>query len=1169
MLGSIISSIGGSVGKYFGGGILSTIGRYAGKQLGDYLEKKWFQKKITTNKFTNVKDSFRISKAEYGTPIPLIFGRMRLYGQIIWADRITQKRNISSISKYFKKANTTVNRQTTELEYYANFAIALCEGEILDIDRVWYNDELIDLSRYKFRLYKGDEEQLPDPLISSLSEEPTPGYRGLAYIVFEELPLADFNDMIPNFSFEVSRKANIKKDASVEEIVKSMIMIPGSGEYVYDTIIQEKTLLSPYGGIIAKNNINSHNHYNIADSIHSLNQLQMVCENIEWVAPVVCWFGDNVNAKDCIIRPAVEFKNKNITYSENWRVGKYDRNNAYEITKDEHNNPIYGGSINDASVIRYLAEIRSRNLKIMFYPMFFLDVDLKPWRGRVTGEPQDIANFFNREHGYNDFILHYANLVKDHVDAFIIGSELIGLTRVTDGMRYPAVDELVKLAARVKQIMGNNVEISYAADWSEYHHTEGGWFNLDPLWSSPNIDFIGIDAYFPVTNSLSSAIKPEDIAVGWMTGEGYDYYIDQKDQTKKTLQPQYAWKNLRYWWENVHINPNNMQTNWVPRSKKIWFTEFGFPSIDKAPNQPNVFFDPKCIDGGVPRYSSGEIDFSIQRKAIRAFIEYWQTQEYIGQMFLWTWDARPYPAWPHMNIWRDEHLWEKGHWVNNKFGASNLASIILEISHRCLINIDNIDVSSIDQPVEGYLICNKITALDAINTLRATYFFDINSYASEIITFVKRGYGRELTINPTKCIKLTENSFFEEVEIPSTSTLGKIDLYYIDQNDHYNSHYKYINNESKSYINKASINLPIVMTEFEAQKIGTLIINNAAVEDRLIKFIISSIDTPIKPCDFVTLHHNEKQYSLRLINVVFQGLKLIITGIIDDRNSYFTIPHAKSKLNMISTNKIEDRLVVRNIPHLSENINLPSVVIYFRGSQSSTLYAKFAQNNDWSRVKTIQPSSHSIAQITHFHQSQNSNIFLIDEESYLLIQVDNFTPSSDDEWKFAFVGQELIGFKNICQTDKNLYHISYLTRALHGTEQYMNHNTGEFFVMIDNYADIITVSDKLENQQIDFKCGTALTSMVLPNLIDRCYLPIITEKKITHNNLYLKWSMRHLDDGNWQFKENNTNYQFIIEIISNGKNHIYQTFEREINIDLNSFTLSDNHEINIMIHTNQ
>jgi hypothetical protein len=201
-------------------------------------------------------------------------------------------------------------------------------------------------------------------------------------------------------------------------------------------------------------------------------------------------------------------------------------------------------------------------------------------------------------------------------------------------------------------------------------------FNLDPLWASKDIDFIGIDAYFPVTESVLSAITPEEIALGWTKGEGYDYYLDNIDRNiKHPLKKAYAWKNLRYWWENIHKNPNQIVTAWIPRSKPIWFTEFGFPSIDKAPNQPNVFFDPKCIDGGVPHYSNGEIDFSIQRRAIRAFLEYWNTQEYIEQMFLWTWDARPYPTWPHMNVWRDGHLWEKGRWVN-----INLAHVALHLS---------------------------------------------------------------------------------------------------------------------------------------------------------------------------------------------------------------------------------------------------------------------------------------------------------------------------------------------------------------------------------------------------------------------------------------------------------------------------------------------------------
>ena len=100
--------------------------------------------------------------------------------------------------------------------------------------------------------------------------------------------------------------------------------------------------------------------------------------NIQWVSPVVCWFGNSLDARECVIKPAIEFKENDLRYSEEWIVGKYNRNTAYEITKDEHQNPIYGGSVNDASVVRYLIELKSRKLKIMFNPMFFLDVPQKP-----------------------------------------------------------------------------------------------------------------------------------------------------------------------------------------------------------------------------------------------------------------------------------------------------------------------------------------------------------------------------------------------------------------------------------------------------------------------------------------------------------------------------------------------------------------------------------------------------------------------------------------------------------------------------------------------------------------------------------------------------------------------------------------------------------------------
>ncbi len=71
---------------------------------------------------------------------------------------------------------------------------------------------------------------------------------------------------------------------------------------------------------------------------------------------------------------------------------------------------------------------------------------------------------------------------------------------------YPAVAELVDLAADARAILGAGTAISYAADWSEYfgHHPQDGsgdvFFHLDPLWADDNIDFVGIDNYMPLSD---------------------------------------------------------------------------------------------------------------------------------------------------------------------------------------------------------------------------------------------------------------------------------------------------------------------------------------------------------------------------------------------------------------------------------------------------------------------------------------------------------------------------------------------------------------------------------------------------------------------------------------------------------------------------------------------
>ncbi|KJV56105.1 hypothetical protein OCHUTO_0588 [Orientia chuto str. Dubai] len=92
MLTKSLNCLGGYIGKSLGGGMLSTIGRFAGRTIGNYLEAEKIQqineeynKKIFEYYYIGTQiHSIEKVPEPYGSNIPLIFGTVKLYGTIIW-----------------------------------------------------------------------------------------------------------------------------------------------------------------------------------------------------------------------------------------------------------------------------------------------------------------------------------------------------------------------------------------------------------------------------------------------------------------------------------------------------------------------------------------------------------------------------------------------------------------------------------------------------------------------------------------------------------------------------------------------------------------------------------------------------------------------------------------------------------------------------------------------------------------------------------------------------------------------------------------------------------------------------------------------------------------------------------------------------------------------------
>lgn len=1040
MFSSIFSNFGGLFGKFLGGGVYSTVGRFVGKWIGSELDAL----EETQSEFYKIgrsKDNLNNISFASGKNIPLVFGKSRVNGQLIWSDQI--KEIPSKDISYRHLKNHTKIITNVEFLYYCNFALGICEGKIENIERIWINGEISDLSNFDYTLYKGGEDQVVDKFISSFyPENECPAFKDLAYIIFKDFPLIDYGNSIPLFSFEVYRKANISSREKIKDIeskVKSINIIPGSGEFVYDTDIITKKLI--VGDSLIKNEkINSNNKDNISDVEHSLNYLNNICPNVEWVSPVICWFGDSMDIKDCNILPAVEFKDENTEYSKDWIVGEFNRYNARLISKDEDGSPNYGGTVCDESILNYLKLLKRNGKKIMFYPMIFMDVPGKPWRGYLSGSSDYVVDFFDKKNGYRDFIIHYAMLVKDHVDAFLIGSELIGLTKIRNSNNFPFVDKLCELAKDVKEILGERVKVSYAADWSEYHHTGGGYYNLDKLWSSPYIDFIGIDNYMPITDIKNGNATSDEIRKGFSSGEGYNYYLGEYGEKLK-LDKEYAWKNLRYWWENKHYNPDGSITQWEPRLKKIWFTEFGFPSIDKATNQPNIFYDPRCVDGGVPKHSSGEFNLQIQKLAIKEFINFWEKEEYIENMFLWCFDARPYPEWPHSKKWKDWPLWKKGHWINGKFGANNLSDIIYEITEKVGISTTYIDTTSLCSSVYGLQLSNNYTGEEIIDLLKIIYNFQEYKDDNRTIIFEYKKNYDEFLIKKNELLEIEEQYQINEYSFSIEDFPGKISSSFYNIDSEYRiSKESYIKN--KSACEASNFHIPLSLTENEIFSVMENIVLDIANASNNIRIILPLCYCFLKANDVISIEKlSTKNRLFKIISLRYRENKIyILASEISKKDNH----------NILSTANnyyLEDTGEIINVDlpeyYKPNNYKLGYSYYYFINTSKINRNLNLSINSGYFNNYTIIKPNGLIAKSLNYNLPEHLEFKIIDKSSYIDFYSEikpRYIENRDlgDSNSLIKFGKLLIFCKKILQIDHSIYRAKDFIYYFHEQEEIYN-----------------------------------------------------------------------------------------------------------------------------------
>ncbi|MFE3835588.1 baseplate multidomain protein megatron [Pseudogemmobacter sonorensis] len=897
----VLSAVGAGIGAGFGGTVLGLSGMVIGRAVGATLGRAIDQRLMGGSDAVEVGriDRLRIAGASEGTPVSKVWGRMRLAGQVIWASPFEEH-------AARRRGGKGGGGSVTEYSYSISLAIGLCEGEILGIGRIWADGAVIRESDLTLRLYTGTDEQMPDPKIEAVEGAGlAPGYRGLAYVVIEDLDLAPWGNRVPMFNFEVIRAAQGPGvQRGLADLVRAVALVPGTGEYALATTPVHEEYEPGHAKAL-----NSNSPSGKTDFRTSLDQLVTELPNAGSVSLVVSWFGDDLRAGSCTIRPKVEYKAFD-GVGMPWRAGGIARGEAMEVPREE-DAPIYGGTPSDASVVEAIRAIRAEGREVMFYPFILMEQlagnslpdpwsggegqPVMPWRGRITtalapgragttdrtaAATAEVAAFFGaaqpchftvngeivqysgpEEWGMRRFILHYARLcaVAGGVDAFCIGSEMRGLTQIRGaGDSFPAVAALCQLAAEVKAILGPGCRVSYAADWTEYgaYVADGNvYFPLDPLWSDPAVDFVGIDNYMPLSDWRDG---PDHLDAHWETihsldyltgnvagGEGFDWYYDSPEgeaaQNRLPItdgaydEPWiYRVKDLRGWWENPH-HPRTggaraaAHTGWAPMSKPIVFTEYGCAAIDKGSNQPNRFLDLRSSESALPRASDGRRDDLMQMQYLRAVDRYWSdpgnnpvSPYYAGRMLdvarshVWAWDARPFPEFPARgDLWADVLAYPRGHWLNGRATNQPLSAVIAEICADA--GVAEIDTSGAEAVVRGYLVDRVQSARAGLQPLLLAYGCDVFDREG-LLHFEIRRAGTDFEIDPDR-LAVTEGlaGRMELSRAPEPEITGTVRLGHIDADGVYDSRTAEVRHPDEALVSVSTSEFPLALTPAEGR----------------------------------------------------------------------------------------------------------------------------------------------------------------------------------------------------------------------------------------------------------------------------------------------------------------------------------------------------------------
>ncbi len=206
----------------------------------------------------------------------------------------------------------------------------------------------------------------------------------------------------------------------------------------------------------------------------------------------------------------------------------------------------------------------NNQMKIMLKPQIWIH---KGFTGHIEMKTKKEWEVF--EENYAQFLLFYAAIAEEqHIELLCIGTELNSFV----SQRPQFWNQLIQ---RIRKIYKG--QLTYAENWDTYQNV--------PFFTK--LDYIGIDAYFPLANEQTPSIE-----------------LLEKEWNR---------------------HKNSMESFAEKLNKKVLFTEYGYQSTDYTTHEPWNFSKEK------------KVNLVAQTNALTALYNQFWKEDWFAGGFLWKW----------------------------------------------------------------------------------------------------------------------------------------------------------------------------------------------------------------------------------------------------------------------------------------------------------------------------------------------------------------------------------------------------------------------------------------------------------------------------------------------------------------------------------------------------